>query len=373
MIRNETIFIAIKSEVKKPTSFFFSLKAKIQNKIDRILNTFAFGNQFNQIENIRKVLPEIATYKKAILENHIKTVSNFSKISLGLKLKIERINIIRTIIMRTAIHPAIGAYPFEKAFNEHWHAKNIQTNEERIDIFTKDHQLLDARIIYADKNKDKNKLTVVWFTGNMGCLGMSIEEASKIARIANVNILLYNPRGVGLSLGTEYTLDEAVEDGKAVIKHAFQYLCKNDPKRLGVYGLSLGGGISAAALNELQNEKVIKKIALYVNHQSFPSLQHCVKGLKRKVPTMITRLGLALIRTNPLNTGHVLTKKTLADETIVLTAGNDQIMKGFGRLENYLEKNANSLTRKIEYIYEPYAYHCSPINAQIFRRNQTPA
>lgn len=350
------------------TSPFVSIGEKIHHKIDRVLNSLAFGNQFNQIEVIRKELPGIATFKKTTLENHIKTLSNFDKFSLAVKLVIERINIIRTIIMRFAIHPATTCHRFENVSSEWHYAQNVPENEERIDIFTDDHQLLDARVIYADKTKDKNKLTVVWFVGSGGYLGMYLKEARDVAKLADINILLNNPRGVGLSLGTEYTLEEAVEDGKAVIKHAFENLCDNDPKRLGLYGLSLGGGITATALNELQEEKVIDQIALYINHQSFPSLQHCVKGLLG-IPAIITRLGLAILRINPLNTGSILTKNTLAKKTIVITAGRDQLMKGAGRLESYLRENPPLHTNGIEHILQEYAYHCDPISPEVFKKN----
>ena len=210
-----------------------------------------------------------------------------------------------------------------------------------IQVYTKDHQQLDGMVVYEGAAMDKSKPVVVMCLGN----GMLYEDviyyAKDIARNSHVNVLLYNPRGVGLSLGEEFTLDEAVEDCKAVIKYAQNELCGGDARRLGVFGLSLGGGISAEALKQLQGEKQLKKIGLYINQNSFPSLHKFAEGSLHLNP-LLGRIALAIVGLNPLNSGHTLATRKLAKHTTVITAEHDEVMTGPGCLSDYLQSVLSS-------------------------------
>ncbi len=195
--------------------------------------------------------------------------------------------------------------------------------------------------------------------GNGFCYEQWLAQAERIARENNVDVLLYNPRGVGLSLGAEYDTDDAVEDCKAVIKYALK---DNGWDEVGVFGLSLGGGITATALREMQNEQAVGRIGLYINCESFPSIHECLKGMTG-IPAIVCRIGLAILGINPLSGAEDLVNRELADITAVITAEEDQIMKGEGRLANYLERYKNSVlytdspVQNIEFYTEENALH----------------
>lgn len=346
---------------------FFAESLEPSPFLTRMIDHLAFGHQFDQIKSIKKMAPEIASQKKTVLKNHIGNVSKREKIALVIRLTVEKVNLIRSLLLNLFIHPAIRRKDFNHT-NETciYRAMNVLNNEEIVDIFSKDHQLLNARVIYANAAKDKNKLTMVLCTGNLGSLEFHIEEARRIAKFCDINVLIYNSRGLGLSLGKEYTLEEAVEDNKAAINHALENLCDHNPQRLCVFGISLGGGITATALKQLQKESGLPPIGVYINHHSFTSLQHFVKGWV-KIPALITRLGLAFIKINPLNTGKILSTTQLAQKTIVVTCEKDSLMKGPGRLSKYLEKRP----LPSEILFEVDGnFHGAAINLSIIKKAQ---
>jgi hypothetical protein len=328
-------------------SFISTCGEKIHEKVDAILTRLAFGNQWNQLDIISKKNPEIAALKRDSLNEHIKTVSTWDKFTLALKLLAEKINFIRTILMRKIIHPATFQSTYEKTSSTYtyyndpqfpWINKQPVLNGESFDFYSKDHQQLNGMVIYADLlTRDKNKPVVIMCLGNEQVYEDLMDEASLIAKEKNVNVVLYNARGVGLSLGEELTTDEAVEDCKAAIKYALNNFCDNDPNRLQVFGHSLGGGITVAALDELINEKIFEKIGAYYNHRSFSSMPDLVEGI-RGISAKIGRGVFNWLGLNPLDSAKVLSTKKVARKVYVITAKNDQVMKANGRLANYLQQ-----------------------------------
>lgn len=273
---------------------------------------------------------EIVRLKRESLLEHIKTVSFSEKISLSLKLLVSKINLIRNLIMRQLIHPSASIKRYENLQNHY-----PITVGESVTLYSKDHQQLDARIFRGGVS-DETRPIFVMCPGN----GMSYEDwldrAQQIASDNNVDVLLYNPRGVGLSLGELHNTDEDVEDCKAAINYALD-LCQ-DPSQVGVLGFSLGGGITATALKELLNEGKFTEIGLYVNVNSFSSLQGFIKG-QTGIPLIIGRIALWILGINPLNAGDALIQNKLASRTVVITAENDDLMKGIGRLSDYLNES----------------------------------
>ena len=96
---------------------------------------------------------------------------------------------------------------------------------------------------------------MVMSQGNFMAYENAYDTAKAYATKHNINIILYNPRGVGYSLGKERNTRQAITDCKAVINYALSNYCGDDPKHLGVYGHSLGGGITATALHEMRKNE----------------------------------------------------------------------------------------------------------------------
>lgn len=308
---------------------------KIHDKIQEILNRLAFGNQFAQLETMKKTHPRLAAAKLGSLQEYIKSVSTFDKLHLALKLSIEKINTLRTWLLRFWIHPATHAFTFEDTRSSYPDTPFI-SNGGFIQVYSKDHQQLDGMVVYGDNKKDPTKPVLVMCLGNMMRYEDFIYQAKYIAMQAHVNVVLYNPRGVGLSLGEEFTLDEAVEDCKTFIQYAQNNLCGGEAGKIAVLGISLGGGIATEALKQLQEEKPpLGKIAHYINVNSFPSLPKCAEGVMG-LNSKLGNLALGLIGLNPLNSGRTLAARKLAKITTVITAEQDEVMRGPGRLSHYL-------------------------------------
>ncbi len=341
-------------------SFISTLGERIHEKVDALLTRLAFGRQLEQLDIIGKKNPEIAAIKRDSLNEHIKTVSTVDKLTLALKLLVEKINVIRTLTLRYALHPATSFCTYKQKISEYrnykgqelaypvYNSQGLSVAMGRpINFYSKDHQQLDGMILYKGPTLDKTKPTLVMCPGN----GMTYEdlrrEALVIAEKNQANIVLYNARGVGLSLGDEFTTDEAVEDCKAALKYALTNLCDNDPDRLQAFGHSLGGGITAQALKELIHEKVFERIGVYFNHRSFASLPDCLEGLSG-ISAKISRVGFALLGLNPLNAADALLTTNLAKKVYVVTAENDQIMKNNGRLANYLQRYFSNKKQNIK-------------------------
>ncbi|MBA3238772.1 MAG: alpha/beta fold hydrolase [Parachlamydiaceae bacterium] len=335
--------ISFSSDNTHWTSCILDIPQVIRTKLDNFATRLAFGNQLDRLDEMENGSGNdqqtSISLKRDSLFEHIKSVSTFEKFTLALTLVVRKINVIRNFIMRNYIHPVTLENDRYKNFQ-----RQCQIGES-INLYSKDHQQLDAKIIRGGE-LDEVRPIFVMCPGN----GMSYENwldlAQNIARSHKVDVLLYNSRGIGLSLGEPHHTDELVEDCKAAINYALD-LCE-DSTRVEVLGLSLGGGITATALHEIQKEEKFKEIGLYINVNSFPSIPGVLNGLA-DVPVWSGRIALGVLGLNPLNAGDALSEGKLASKTVVITAENDHIMKGNGRLSTYLndkEEIAFHMTEK---------------------------
>jgi predicted RNA-binding protein YlxR (DUF448 family)/ribulose bisphosphate carboxylase small subunit len=234
---------------------------------------------------------------------------------------------------------------------------------KRINLYTEDHRQIDGYVVYADKGKTdlKDKPILVMAQGNFMTAELAYDHAKALAKELNVNVVLYNPLGVGHSLGEQVSTGDSVSACEAAIKYALKEACTSDSGKVNtskcaVYGHSLGGGISATAVDNLIH-KGMKPLGLYVNHHSFTSLSGFVQGqVEAKTKSdfvaglveFLARMGLALIGFNNLNAKKALTNTKIANQVVVMTAGQDSLMKESGRLGNALasSKTVNDIMRK---------------------------
>ncbi|WP_068469719.1 alpha/beta hydrolase family protein [Candidatus Protochlamydia phocaeensis] len=351
---------------------------------DNKLNAFIGMQQIeDKIKNTKlqktsaQLHTELLDSKEASLKEYIATLSFSSKIKLIFLQAAAKTSLIGSAIVRNLIHPATKELTYEaisaatpealqkakmemkkpnatkeaeKAYNTLRYQEKVSEamraveediqlgNAERINIFTSDHQQLDGCVIYGGPNKGENRPVLVMSQGNLMTYELSYETAKAYAKEYGVNVVLYNPRGIGHSLGKENTTGEAVTDCKAAIEYASQRFCPDNPQKLAVYGHSLGGGISATALKELIQEGALPKggIGLYTNHHSFSSLQGFISGQANKNLFTIGSIALKLIGLNTLDAEQAVSKNRLASKVIVATGEQDDLMKGQGRLRDRL-------------------------------------
>ena len=87
---------------------------------------------------------------------------------------------------------------------------------------------------------------------------------------------------------------------------------------------------------------------MYINHHSFSSLHGFVKGYA-KISKSMAKLGLKLLGINPLKASKALSSvhhSPLAENTLVVTASNDETIKRSAKLENQLvsKNTSNNIT-----------------------------
>jgi acetyl esterase/lipase len=137
--------------------------------------------------------------------------------------------------------------------------------------------------------------------------------------------------------------------------------CQGDPKRLAVYGHSLGGGITANALEEMIKDRSLPTggIGLYLNHHSFTSLSRVVK----KASSFLSIFG-GLARSTITLAGHtnlkaktVLSRTRLADRVVIASAENDEIIRGMAQIGHRLQHHPKPVANDIIYVTTPYNHH----------------
>ena len=217
--------------------------------------------------------------------------------------------------------------------------------------------VLDSLLICRPGIQGKQIPLLVMTPGNAQSAESLMTIAGQHALEYDCNVLLYNGRGTGLSTGpAEKTMQDAVADCTAVIRAA----CKKSSS-VGVWGFSLGGGITASALSALQSEpEVHGKIKLYLNVNSFsslsraagsvvsniPSLQKFFKdGLNRPVRTL-ARIVMSLSRFDNLNSAKLVSESSLAEKTVVFSSTDDEMISGKAQLGSALERRSIDLKDK---------------------------
>lgn len=245
-----------------------------------------------------------------------------------------------------------------------------QGKAKRIAFYTDDHYKLDGCIVYGniDEHHLKNRKIMMMALGNGFTWHQGYLHAQLMAQIFDCNVLLYNPRGIGKSSGSIRYMQDAVEDCKAAIAYALKKACTDErsgqinAQQLCVYGHSLGGAISAIALEELVKEGKIdaEGVGLYINHHSFSSLSGFVKGIG-KILERPSRLFLAIANHNELKAKKAIMETKLATRVIVATGEKDTLMRKLSRLEQTLrdeEVRGVSLANQVTYISIPdYGHH----------------
>ena len=109
-------------------------------------------------------------------------------------------------------------------------------------IITKDNVKLHAWFVKASANP-KNCRTMIFFHGNAGNVGSRLPNISVIIREMNCNVLILAYRGYGNSEGTPSELGLKL-DAEATLEYAIKRE-DIDPKRIFVFGRSLGGAVAA--------------------------------------------------------------------------------------------------------------------------------
>lgn len=377
-VNQTNLTLPVQHQTIENNSTFIS---RIKQKIEDIVTRWAFSAQFTQIASRKELAKrhikdlmqlerefKILNEKEQALKNHIPNVSYSDK--LAMILTSLKISPLRSIIVRYLIHPATGFLTLENQFKTSSSDDiNLQYNDrrrrfvndqilgglaDRVQIFTKDHILIDGCMVYSNPDdKVTKKPVMVMSQGNFATAEGCYDIARMYADKYNINVMLYNPRGVANSLGCEYNTDEAIEDCRAAIEHALKEYCTNAngeiiPGKLAVYGHSLGGGIAANALKELSRSGFIPKegIGLYVNHHSFASIPAVISGTSKAalffLNTLFWLLGINTLNALDLS---VSTKNRLAQRIIVASAKMDEVISGVSQLAAQLriKKTAHEL------------------------------
>lgn len=139
-----------------------------------------------------------------------------------------------------------------------------QEQAQRVRLETPDHVLLDAMLHWHPDPKIRARNQwIVYFSGNSEQYEDLFRFALRYRDEAEANVLTFNYRGVGRSTGrpSAHGLDQ---DAITVIQYVLQGL-KCDPTDLLVIGRSLGGGVSAKALQHFPD-------IAYCNERSFNNL-----------------------------------------------------------------------------------------------------
>lgn len=231
----------------------------------------------------------------------------------------------------------------------------------RIKFYTDDHIQLDGCIVYADPSNKRlsEKKMMVMVQGNFGSWQGAFTHAQAMAQKYGCNVLIYNPRGVGVSGGRAERLSDAVVDCRAAIRFALS-AC-GDPRRVALYGHSLGGGVSAEALREMVSAGSLPEsgVGLYINHHSFTSLSDVVKNI-----SPWTKLLGGLARTVIKKTGHInLKTKSIIQETrlahhvVIATAEQETIVCGSSQVGPRLQKSSKPVANDVTYVTTPYGHH----------------
>jgi hypothetical protein len=202
-----------------------------------------------------------------------------------------------------------------------------------VGLVTEDHALLDGMFVTSNRAgpKGQNWPTVLFVPPN----GMTYEEmlvpACLFAEKYRADVLLFNYRGVGKSLGRLQSIEDAVVDTATFLAHA----CAHSAS-VGILGLSMGGGTAAAAVARLHRAGTLPEGApsLFVAVHTFSSWFDVARG--RFGPMWAhTFFGLArVLGMHDLETSAYLQNHPLAQRTLVAEASTDGVLPAAARLGN---------------------------------------
>lgn len=336
-------------------------------------------DRFSQATEYKEKRDEI-TQREEALKGHIQdsNITRQEKLGMIWKATAAKLNPLRQVIMENLIHPATKDFTRKELSknsdanyavgiedNRKWINNEVKAGRaEAFIVHTSDHHQIEGTLIKApstyatsssanDNAPKTERPTMVYVAGNFESMDTAASLANDYAQKYDINVVIYNPRGIGGSLGREHSTKEAVIDAETIIKHTLKEYCGNDPSKLGVHGFSLGGGITATALKRMvkENPELKGKIGLYTNTHSFTSLQGFLKGAiggitqNEKILQKSEKLFRVMVKgigINTLDTKKAL-QKDIAAKVIINTAENDQVMQEAARLGRHF-KNTEKIT-----------------------------
>lgn len=324
--------------------------------IRRSLVHLSFGDQLKQIEFDFTQYDHADVHKQLNgLVTHINSLSNWDLV------KIIGSSILTFLLIRQhllVINTLKLLHPATQDFVRGSDYVPIFPKSEQVDsvyFYTEDNVQIEGHVVYSDPlNKNlKNKKSLVVAHGNGEIAAYVLAYALQMAETFDLNVVLYNPRGVCRSLGSTKCTHDAVKDFKAAIKWTLEN-GPEDRSQIGVFGHSLGGGISSNAIDELIDEKVLEEDELgrYFNSNSFNKLPPMLSGLL----SLIVQGLLKIMGQDVLNTERVLENRKVARKVIVLTGTEDNIMT-YGRLSEHVKKKGFKMTNDYAFFELPYGHN----------------
>ena len=161
-----------------------------------------------------------------------------------------------------------------------------------------------------------------------------VRQAKSFADDFDAVVVLHNSRGVGRSLGTQYTIDQAVEDCKAVIRS----LRSDGHGHLAAYGISMGSATAFRAIEEMSanGELQAGDIGLAASVRGLSSIPNVVGAHLGSVFSAASQWLLRRANLPDMDVTRVLRAPLLAAELMITTADNDWLVKGKGQLSQAL-------------------------------------
>jgi hypothetical protein len=162
-----------------------------------------------------------------------------------------------------------------------------------------------------------------------------VQQAKGFADDFDAVVVLHNSRGVGRSLGTQITIDQAVEDCKAVIRS----LRSQGHTHLAAYGISIGSAVAFRAIEEMSATGELKAgdIGLAASVRGLSSIPSVVGAHLGFLFAAASRWLLRRANLPDMDVTRVLRAPLLATELMITTAAKDGLVKGKGQLVQALK------------------------------------
>jgi hypothetical protein len=348
-------------------------RAQIEKEIENLQEEEKDLQDFQQEIIQQMAVPPLETKqkKKPLRKTLLNLIYPATKLYSPKALQAKKLN----WAQKRAVEDTLSTYNAERGLFER---TTLETEIEekkakRIAFYTEDGHKLDGCIVYGDPKDHnlKHKKMMVMALGNAFTWQIAYAHARLMAEKFGCNVLLYNPRGVGKSSGKTQTMHDAVVDCRAAISYALRKVCLDpntnqvDAQKLGVYGHSLGGGVSAIALQELVKEGKLSDngVGIYINHHSFSSLSGFVKGYASVGRALVKPAKFILSKAghDQLEAKRAIKETKLASRVVIATGEKDKMMGKVARLKEALFKEqseGNVVANQVLYVSIPdYGHH----------------
>lgn len=214
---------------------------------------------------------------------------------------------------------------------------------QRCHTFSSEGHLLDALLLQPQAAGTAHRsrplallLVVVGFAMTYETI---VDEAQKLADTFGMQVLLYNSRGIGKSLGTPGHTGQMILDSEAAI-----LLAQRISSRIGVYGLSFGAATSLFALQQLGARGALLNdcVALYASIRSFSCLADVAQAhLPAGSAAWINR-ALQAAELHPLRSAEAMRAPLPAQHILVATAAADRLVPAGAQLGPLLQLARNA-------------------------------